>query len=90
MGRSAPSWSPPTTSTGPALSQSAARLDGSGVERDFLPTSPSFHSCGIAVDSGHIYWGDAGGPAIRRAPLGRGKDPATIEKKVTFIRARQG
>ena len=44
-----------------------AELDGSNVEPDFIPVSG--FACGVAVDSGHIYWGDENEQTIGRASL---------------------
>ncbi len=51
-----------------------ARLDGSEVENSFI--SGARWPCGVAIEGGHIYWGNAGTakastgrPAIGRANL---------------------
>jgi virginiamycin B lyase len=60
-----------------------ARLDGSGVEKNFISTDPA---CGVAVDRNYLYWGDAGGPAIMRAPLG-GKGAEALTEGIGSVSA---
>jgi len=48
-----------------------AELDGSNVERSFIPISG--FACGVAVDSGHIYWGDEIKETIGRANISGGE-----------------
>jgi hypothetical protein len=57
---------------------SRANLDGSGVEEEFIPLSPSATPCGVAVDSAHVYWTDSAG-AVGVADLdGENANPALI------------
>ncbi len=57
---------------------SRANLDGTGVEEEFIPLSPTAKPCGIAVDSAHVYWTDLSG-AVGIADIDGGSpNPALI------------
>jgi hypothetical protein len=57
-----------------------ANLDGSGVQHNFI--GGATYPCGVAVDAGHLYWGNNGansGTTIGRADLaGRGVDQTFV------------
>jgi hypothetical protein len=66
-----------TDATDGSWSIGRANLDGSGVDPGFI--SGLGNPCGVAVDAGHVYWGNRATNSIGRANLdGSGANPTFI------------
>ena len=55
------------SNTAPAGGIGRAKLNGSGVQRRFVPTDG--YACGVAVDRSHLYWANRDAGTIGRANL---------------------
>jgi hypothetical protein len=56
-----------------------ANNDGTGANYEFITPAGTFFACGIAVDSGHVYWGNTGGSVGRANLDGTGVESDFIE-----------